>query len=352
MKQGFLIFILLLLKLAQARAQDPFFSQFYANPTYLNPALTGSMAGKYRLLFVNRDQSPDHVLKTSSASADFRFGLKFKSKISSDRVGAGILFVSDRNTSNGFSITSGSFSLAYHKILNKNWNEIISAGVSIGIQQRNTSFDLLNFQDQFDGISAYSLSTSENIPNNNFAYGDYSAGVFYSVQPQKNFNFFAGVAIHHFNQPEVSFYQNSGTFNIPNSSKLPIKYTLHTGLSIALSQNGEFQWLPGLVLMQQGNIRTGNIGSNFRWESFADGSGAFLMGFWARPVSDVNDQINLGSMVGFFGFEFTGYQLGLSMDLGNLSRANNNYSLKRNALELSFIFTGDFDEDLIYCPRF
>ena len=333
------------------KAQDPFFSQFYANPTYLNPALTGSMAGKYRLLFVNRDQSPDNVLKTSAASADFKFGLKIKSKISSDKVGAGILFVTDRNTSNGFSITSGNFSLAYHKILNKNWNEIISAGVSIGLQQRNTSFDLLNFQDQFNGTTAYSLSTAENIPNNNFAYGDYSAGVFYSVQPQKKLSFFAGFAIHHFNQPEVSFYQNSNSLNIPIGSKLPIKYTIHTGLNIALSKNGVFQWLPGLVLMQQGNLWSGNLGSNFRWESFAQGSGAFLMGFWVRPVTDINQKINMGALVGFLGFEFTGYQLGMSMDLGNLIPANN-YSVKRNAFELSFIFTGDFDEDLIYCPRF
>lgn len=352
MKRGILFFILLLVNVTFLGAQDPFFSQFYANPTYLNPALTGSMAGKYRLLFVNRDQSPDRVLKTSSASADFRFGLKFKSKISSDRVGAGILFVTDRNTQNGFSVTSGSFSLAYHKILNKNWNEIISAGISVGLQQRNTSFDLLNFQDQFNGTSAYSLSTAENIPNNNFAYGDYSAGIFYSVQPQKKLSFFAGVAIHHFNQPQVSFYQNSGSFNIPSRSNLPIKYTFHTGLNIAISNNGVFQWLPGLIIMQQGNLRSGNLGSNFRWESFANGSGAFLMGLWARPVSDVTDQIQLGSLVGFLGFEFTGYQLGLSMDLGNLNPVNSYNTRRRNAFEISFLFTGDFDEDLIYCPRF
>lgn len=351
MKRGNLFFILNLMIVVGLKAQDPFFSQFYANPTYLNPALTGSMAGKYRLLFVNRDQSPENVLKTSSASADFRFGLKLKSKISSDRVGAGILFVTDRNTSNGFSITSGSFSLAYHKILNKNWNEVISAGVSIGLQQRNTSFDLLNFQDQFNGTSAYSLSTAENIPNNNFAYGDYSVGVFYSVQPQKNFRFFGGLAIHHFNQPEVSFYQNSGSFNIPIGSKLPLKYTLHMGLNIPLSKSGVFQWLPGLVIMQQGNLRSGNFGNNFRWESFSDGSGAFLMGFWVRPVFDINERINMGSSVGFFGFEFNGYQLGLSMDLGNLGR-NNNINIRKNAFEISFLFTGNFDEDLIYCPRF
>ncbi len=351
MKQGLLFYILLLVNVICLKAQDPFFSQFYANPTYINPALTGSMAGKYRLLFINRNQSPDNVLKTSSASADFRFGLKFKSKISSDRVGAGILFVSDRNTSNGFSITSGSFSLAYHKILNKNWNEILSAGISIGLQQRNTSFDLLNFQDQFNGTSAYSLSTAENIPNNNFAYGDYSAGIFYSIQPEKKLSFYAGIAIHHFNQPEVSFYQNSSSLNTAISAKLPTKYTLHSGVNISLSRNGVLQWLPGLALMRQGNLWAGNVGNNFRWESFANRSGAFLVGLWAKPISNIDEKIIMGSIVSFLGFEFSGYQLGMSMDLGNLTR-DYNYTVNKNAFEISFTFTGDFDEDLIYCPRF
>jgi hypothetical protein len=47
---------LLLLFLSASRAQDQHFSQFYAAPLSLNPALTGAMEGSYRVGTVYRDQ--------------------------------------------------------------------------------------------------------------------------------------------------------------------------------------------------------------------------------------------------------------------------------------------------------
>jgi len=38
------------------KAQDPHFSQFYAAPLYLNPALAGTSAGNYRVGVNYRDQ--------------------------------------------------------------------------------------------------------------------------------------------------------------------------------------------------------------------------------------------------------------------------------------------------------
>ena len=54
-------FLLFVLSLTVADAQDPSFSQFYANRIYLNPAFTGleaglSVAGVSRMQWVNVDQ--------------------------------------------------------------------------------------------------------------------------------------------------------------------------------------------------------------------------------------------------------------------------------------------------------
>ena len=48
MKQIFRIlgvFCFLLLFITEVKAQDPAFSQFYANPLYLNPAFAGASSG-------------------------------------------------------------------------------------------------------------------------------------------------------------------------------------------------------------------------------------------------------------------------------------------------------------------
>ena len=54
-------------------AQDPNFSQFFASPLTLNPALTGKFDGTFRLAGNYRNQWPsiNNAFVTKTASADF-----------------------------------------------------------------------------------------------------------------------------------------------------------------------------------------------------------------------------------------------------------------------------------------
>ncbi|MGK0365214.1 MAG: hypothetical protein ACI85O_002279, partial [Saprospiraceae bacterium] len=82
MRKFFSLFICLLF-LTSAQAQDPFFSQFYAAPMTLNPALTGSFNGKFRVSTIYRDQyrkTLERPFSTYAVSTDLRFTPgKFKS---------------------------------------------------------------------------------------------------------------------------------------------------------------------------------------------------------------------------------------------------------------------------------
>src|SRR5258706_10896165 len=94
-------------------AQDPNFSQFFASPLTLNPALTGKFDGVVRVAGNFRNQWPtiNNAFVTKTASVDF--GLLKNRLPEIDKLGIGILGVSD-NAADGVLVTNyGGLSLAY-----------------------------------------------------------------------------------------------------------------------------------------------------------------------------------------------------------------------------------------------
>ena len=62
-------------------AQDIHFSQYYASPLTLNPALTGKFNGLWRVTGIYRDQFRNSVSQNSMAyMTPFRFGRFFFAK--------------------------------------------------------------------------------------------------------------------------------------------------------------------------------------------------------------------------------------------------------------------------------
>jgi hypothetical protein len=76
-------------------AQDPNFSQFFASPLTLNPALTGKFDGLYRVAGNFRNQWPtiNNAFVTRTASVDF--GIMKNRLAEIDQLGIGILGVTD-----------------------------------------------------------------------------------------------------------------------------------------------------------------------------------------------------------------------------------------------------------------
>ncbi|MFZ9207484.1 MAG: type IX secretion system membrane protein PorP/SprF, partial [Sediminibacterium sp.] len=62
----------LIFSLTRVSAQDPHFSQFFASPLTINPALTGKFDGKYRITSNHRNQWPtiNNAFITTTASFD------------------------------------------------------------------------------------------------------------------------------------------------------------------------------------------------------------------------------------------------------------------------------------------
>src|SRR4249920_776622 len=119
MKKLLLTLLLLSTIVSVSLAQDPNFSQFFASPLTLNPALTGKFDGNFRVAGNYRNQWPsiNNAFVTKTGSADFHLLRNNLPEI--DRWGFGVLFMNDQNGNGALRTNQFSLSTAYHKGLNK-----------------------------------------------------------------------------------------------------------------------------------------------------------------------------------------------------------------------------------------
>src|SRR3989337_2827780 len=111
-----------------ANAQDPHFSQFFASPLTLNPALTGKFDGNLRAAGNYRNQWPafNNVYTTSTLSVDFSILNRVLPE--TDTWGVGIMALNDKAGGNILKTTFVGISTAYHKALNEDGYSQIGIG--------------------------------------------------------------------------------------------------------------------------------------------------------------------------------------------------------------------------------
>ncbi len=331
----------------KAYSQDKHFTQFYASPLTLNPALSGAMEGSYRLNANYRNQW-GHVLenpiKTFSMAADLRFNSN-KKKNTDDALGVGIMFFNDKVSVVDFSTTQLAVSLAYHKALGIEKNQFLSLGIQGGLTQRNVSYESLNFHDEFNGLTGYTGATSEALPPNNFAFPDLNVGLNYTTKFSGGGSFFAGTSIHHVLRPSVSFYDQASA---TPGGRLYQKINVQFSASIPFDRSNRVSMQPRLLAAVQGPHMEVNAGTNFRFAMGQYGGSAIHFGTWARPVRN-NGDFGFDAVVALFGLELNSVLFGFSYDL-NLHALQANQ--RQSAFELSISYLGNYDNEKILCPKF
>lgn len=331
-------------------SQDQHFTQFYAAPLTLNPALTGAYDGRYRFSGIYRDQwrgTLDRPYVTFAATLDVRFPLeKFTGRLR-DAAAIGLLFYNDKVTGVDFNTNQIALSGAYHKSLNAKNNQYLSIGFQGAIAQRNVNYSELTFDDQFNGTTGYTDPTRENLPVNNFSFSDFAFGLNYSYVPRRFTSLYVGLAMHHVFEPQVSFYQ-SDEFVVFPESPLFRKYSIHLSAGIPLSQKASL--LPRFVASKQGPHLIANIGTNLRYLMSDFNGTAIHFGSWVRPVGNVDDAISLDAVVMMIGLEYNNFLLGLSYD-ANLNDLRTDRR-GQGAFEVSIAYLGNYDNETILCPKF
>ena len=263
-----------------SRGQEAVYSQFYANPLYLNPSLAGATLSK-RLSANYRNQWP------SLNNAFTSYSISYDQYIDGIGGGLGVLVNTNRDVGGLQSSTSAYLMYSYRLQATRDLN--VNFGLGAGVYQKSVDWGSLIFENP--EYETQPDNTSRLVPDFNFG----------TVMGFKDV-FYAGFAVHQITQPVVSFYDN-------NTSKLPIKYTFHTGGNIFFDPYRHYTdeppkvvLSPALIFTMQDVSQQLNLGANLTIYPF-------VFGVWYR-----NAFKNPDAIIALVGFHMRGFQFGYSYD--------------------------------------
>ena len=309
-----------------SKAQDPAFSQFYANPLYLNPAFAGATTdGCPRVNLNYRDQWPGigRTYVTTSASWD--------QHINAIGGGLGVIVAQDRSGAGNLNTSHASLLYSYHLEVNRKFS--VKAGFEASYRMINLDWDELTFGDMIHPQFGFIYPTNEDIDNytETKSFPDFSTGILGYTE-----NIYFGFAAHHLTRPEQGF--------ISDGSELPTKFTAHIGGNFPLSRyrNSVTTISPNFLYQKQQDFEQFNYGIYVN-------RGPIVGGLWAR-----NSLSNFDSFILMVGIIQKTFKFGYSYDI-TVSNLKNSNTL--GAHELSFTLfmpcrSRSKSFNTISCPQF
>jgi len=285
----------------QGKAQDAMFSQFYANPLYLNPALAGAEICP-RAVVNYRNQWP------GLAKSFVTYNASYDQYFHKLHGGVGILVNMD-NAGDGILKTTQA-SLMYAFSLRASENLFINMALQGTFFQKSLNWDLLQFGDQIDPQQGFVLPTGENQPDKtSVVFPDFSAGIAFGWKGIIH----GGVGVNHLTEPNMAFYSQ-------NQNKLPMKITGHLGANINLEGGGmgfaedvepSFYIAPNLLYQQQGEFHQLNAGIYVIRLPI-------IIGTWFRHNFE-----NADAIIALVGLNYKSLKIGYSYDI-TLSKLKSN----------------------------
>lgn len=298
----------------QVTAQiDAHFSQYYAYPLWLNPALTGIHDGDYRVSLNFKNQWSDISNSYSTAGASFDYS-------ATSKLGLGITIFNQAAGDAGYNNLTGLLSSSYRIRFGQEGYQNISFGIQAGFTNRSFDQSKLQFGNQyapgvgFDG----SIPSSERFNSTSGTALNVNAGIMYfDSNPQHTVNTFAGIAMANINKPENPLQGEVVT-------RIPVRLTAHGGVRIRASDNLDLT--PNIIYMVQGNAQeiVGGISGVLKMGRNND----FLFGESVR-LQD--------AAITYIGLRLGDYVVGSSYDVNTSSLVQ--ASSSRGGLELSVTYT-------------
>jgi type IX secretion system PorP/SprF family membrane protein len=320
-----LVVAALFLSFGTLEAQDPQFTQFYANKLYLNPAFAGSYQCP-RGIIGYRDQWPgltgsgnQTLYRTISASYDQHF----------DEISGGLgILVTQDDAANTLATTRASGIYSYQLQVTRKFN--IRAGFQATWFQRKLDWSNLTFGSMIDPRKGFIYNGPPPPDESTSASGvDFSAGLIGNSE-----KYFFGAAVHHMTQPDESLLPNG-------NSPLPMKITGHAGANIPLVDSrfsaNEMTLSPNIIFQQQGNFQQLNLGAYLK-------KGPIVGGLWYR---------NRDAFIALIGFQKGMFKVGYSYDVTISSLSNDTHGAHELSLTLNFECPPDRKKfRTISCPSF
>lgn len=283
-----LLLLLCMIRPFQATAQDPQFSQFYASPVYLNPALAGS-TDRARVGVNYRNQWPSltHSFTTISAYADF-----FSKTIES---GVGIIV--NQHTESFLDYQSTEIGGVYSYKMRISDNLIMRTGIQLSYFNKDLNFEKLVFGNQIDIANGQVIGPSGETFQRGEAVGFMSASAGTLIYSN---SFWIGTAVHHINEPNQSF--------VGGDSRLARKYSVHAGYKLNLGDGQRLRTVAyqfqersvtfAMNYKKQGGFNQLDAGMQFYFQPL-------VIGGWYRgiPIQSVDEIVKNESIIALLGLE-------------------------------------------------
>jgi type IX secretion system PorP/SprF family membrane protein len=294
---------------------DPHFSQIYAYPLWLNPALTGAFDGDARFSGNFKDQwsGISNGYQTGAVSADYK---------ATDKVSLGLNLLNQVAGSANYDYLAMYGTFAYAVPISSDGMKKLHFGLQVGFINRSFDASQLQFEDQYNPLIGYdpNIASGEAFLATNSYIFDSGAGIYYDDNsPDNTFKPFGGASIYHINGAPDPFAE-PGT-----DTKLPIRFNIHGGVKIAVSE--DFEVSPNIIYIrqQQNQIRALDI--------------------YGELKSANNNTIILGALYRYddaivpeFGYHIDNTIIGVSYDINTSALSNATSGHGGIELSLNYIF--------------
>lgn len=283
-------FLLLVLFGGQVvRAQDPQFTQFFANPLYMAPSYAGASQG-HRFVASYRDQWSvmPNMYRTLSASYDIN--------IASLRSGLGLFFLGDLAGDGRLGTILGGLVYSYSVEMTPQWS--FRPGLGFYFRHNSIDYSRLVWGDQLN-TDPPSLSSMQSVGKSSVYDIDVSVSVlFHSADA------WIGGSWDHMLRPKESFYAEA--------ARVPFRYMVFGGYRFVLSS-----------LYRKGIDQSLSVAANARLQgrfSQLDIGGYWfkypiLLGVWYRGIPLVKDYMGTDALAFMLGVRFLSFQVAYSYDL-------------------------------------
>lgn len=271
MRKSFIIVLVLIVN--QLSGQEVEFSQYYANPLFLNPAFAGSeeharLALNYKTILPTSfgDYS------TYSASVD-----KYYDELSG---GVGFQIMNDRQAQGAINDLGLNLLYSYHARLRKRW--AIATGFRIGYNIKSVNTGDLIYPDMIDPVNGVNNSGMESGLHQQSLYFDFSVGMLTWYD-----NYYFGLAVDHLTKPQISLGSD-------DPGPIARKYTFNAGMEIPFYNSLErvhMTMSPNLIFQMQGASSKLNLGLYLN-------KNYLTTGVWVKT----NTQFNLTGCVLMLGY--------------------------------------------------
>ncbi len=325
--------LLLATSLHSVAQTDPHFTQNYTYPLYLNPALTGSGDGEYRVSAIYRTQwgSVSNPYRTTAISFDAR---------TNKNIALGVNLLNQSAGDGGFNYTNAYASVAYTGVkFGRDNNHRVVLAMQGGIINRRVDESKFKWGEQWNPITGYNESNAitETFARTSYTTLDIGAGALYfDATPDKKTNAFGGFSVFHINRPKDPIISTQSA----ELNTIPLRYAIHGGVSFNLFERTSI--IPHALYMKQGTASEAMLGVYAQYNVNAETD--IMIGGYYRAKD---------AIAPFIGFDWRNFIVGLSYDantskLGSLTRNVNSFELsltyvKRNSTRSIF--------DFIRCAR-